>query len=47
MKFLLKIFFIINLILNFSSCANIKDRKDRQAEKEEKKITELKKKIRD
>lgn len=41
MKFLLKIFFIISLILNFSSCANIKDR---QAEKEEKKIAELKKK---
>ena len=41
MKFLLKIFFIINLILNFSSCANIKDR---QVEKEEKKINELKKK---
>ena len=44
MKFLLKIFFVISLILNFSSCANIKDRKDRKAEKEEKKITELKKK---
>ena len=41
MKFLLKIFFLLTLILSFSSCATIKER---QAEKKENKIEKMKKK---